>query len=140
MKKLVYIYFVFISVKMFGQDSPGALLTVQNFHSLRNYILASGKVEKVDISNNSSGKFVTYNSIEDGKWTITVDHSNRIYFNVKGPKYSEHFGNILFEEGKVVTEFNYGIPDKSKKMLAEEKKNRIILLNEFKILLGKTKK
>lgn len=137
MKKLLILFIFLNHVCMYSQDSAGAVLTVQNFQTLKNFIATCGKMHKVDLSGKlGGGMWVTYHTIEDGAWEVTVDHSKRIYFSLKKFGPPDHVGNILHDNNKVVTEFNYGMPVKDKKILEEEKRSRAILLNEFARLVN----
>jgi len=80
------------------------------FEVVKKYIEHEGDSSTFDISGNGQGGvMVTYHSIYEGDWKMTVDNGPRIYFSFK----DRQLGNILWEkdintdEPKVSFELRY---------------------------------
>lgn len=71
-------------------------LTPFNFKKLQKLIIEKGEIEKVNASSRSDKTiYITYYILDVNHIKLTVDKSNRIYFNDKNQK---HLGNLLLSD------------------------------------------
>lgn len=82
------------------------------------YLLKHGKREEVNASSVVGKETIVtyYFTIIDG-FKLSSDHSNRIYISQD----NQSFSNILFENGEIQAEVNYGVPDPNPKESALKK-------------------
>lgn len=74
------------------------------FNQLQQYILRNGTVDSANASSRIDKPwYVVYHTVCIKGLCLSIDHSDRIYFN-REDKTQEHVGNLLKEDGRVVIE------------------------------------
>jgi hypothetical protein len=97
---------------------------------VKEFIKKTGDSSTVDISSMiGGGLFVTYYKVQLDSMEITIDHSKRIYMSI----YNRHYGNILKEDGIVLPEIIYGVPDK---VPADTKAKEVVVLAYYERLIN----
>lgn len=100
------------------------------FQLVRDFIRETGDSSTVDASSIiGGGLFVTYFKIQLDSMQITIDHSDRIYMSIE----NQHYGNILKEDGIILPEIVYGVPDNNPE---ETKVKEALVLSYYEKLIN----
>ena len=102
------------------------------FTLVRDYIEKNGDAREENASGTMDKEMIiTYHFLVVDSMEVSIDHSDRIYMNLK----REHYGNILKENGKVRPEIVYGVPD-TNPTLTKQKEKKVLAIYRALIVMA----